>query len=64
MGLLIGGGGGGGGGLDEHCLHIEIDGQHVQLDPAGIERASRSTNDLGAKIAEAVRAGYGVPADE
>jgi len=50
--------------LDEHCLHIEIDGQHVQLDPAGIERASRSTNDLGAKIAEAVRAGYGVPADE
>jgi hypothetical protein len=49
---------------EEHCLHIEIDGQRVQLDPAGLERASRNRGDLGAKIAEAVRSGYGVPAEE
>ena len=60
MGLLLGGGDS----ERELCLHVEIDGQRVQLDPQGIERASRHRNDLGAKIAEAVRAGYGVPVEE
>jgi hypothetical protein len=34
------------------------------IDTSGLERASRNRNDLDAKIAEAVRAGYGVPVEE
>jgi hypothetical protein len=35
------------GGARERCLYIEIDGQRVQLDPAGIERARRKDQRSG-----------------
>ena len=42
------------------CLHLDIDGQRVRLDAAGLEKALREIPDLGRKIAEATRQAHGL----